>query len=311
MLITRPLSLVLAIASGTLCATAEMTSQPPAIASRGNTAKSQEQADKKPSVTNQNRNLTDKTSTAPNLIFAPKIDVKTSNSPAHSEKDSSPDYLAYTLGIIGAIIATFTLLAIRRQANIMQGTLDQIKLDAANHATETTSQIQIANNAANAASDNAKAALNAGRAHIWMKTMAFKFTRGIDQILNGHAVSYEIWNSGSTPGIANRVHLEAFLNTENQWPHIPVYTAIDLGHSGLVAPGSGHDTQDIMFPALNVNTANLALSLNSIWQKQLVLILYGYVAYTDVFDPNVEHRSGFAYRMTFSDQSPDDIFRSI
>lgn len=119
-------------------------SQPPVPSAAKITQPQQQNTAPKPSISADNSAAPNNGAASPNLIFSPKIDIKTGDDSGHSKNEPSNDYFGYILGAIGTVIALFTLLAIRRQADIMGGTLQQMKIDSADRAKEMGRQLDIA-----------------------------------------------------------------------------------------------------------------------------------------------------------------------
>src|SRR3954469_4439472 len=115
-------------------------SQPP-VPSQGKVSQpEQPQSQNKPSVADQDHGLRNDRA-SPNLTFAPRISVVTSESPKGGKQEPSADWwlVIFTGGLlIAAVVTYFTF---RRQAKTMANTLEQMKTDAAARAKEFETQI--------------------------------------------------------------------------------------------------------------------------------------------------------------------------
>jgi hypothetical protein len=163
------------------------------------------------------------------------------------------------------------------------------------HSRDMKATIKAAQITATAAGDNAKAAVTSGRAHMWMKDIGVNLILGSDGGVKKIETQYEIWNGGSTPGLAKKVHIELFYGPKDGWTDTPVYGDSLKTHSGLIGPNSGHRTQGLEFNPAPLTPAQLA----DIYEGKVWIIVYGYVVYADIIKPEVEHCSGYAYRLPF------------
>ncbi len=198
--------------------------------------------------------------------------------PHHENCAEDPALAEYTYALArytaGLVAATIFLAAL--------GVFQLVFLRRADETGRLTAQ---------AASDNAKSALNSGRAHIWMKGVILTFVRNEDASIKQIDCKYEIWNGGSTPGLANGVYLSAFFGKIADWPEIGM--ASEVTHIGLVGPNAGHSKTVI----LTAKSADDPITDNR--SEDWAYIVFGYVAYTDIIRPEIEHQAGFAYRIKF------------
>ncbi len=123
-------------------------SQPPIPSQAKGGQPQQTHATNEPSVGNQDNGAANNRVAAPNLTLSPEISIVTGGTASKAHKESTEDWpswllVIFTAGLFAAAFVTY--LTIRHQANIMAGTLEQMKIDAVARAKEFETQIKLTN----------------------------------------------------------------------------------------------------------------------------------------------------------------------
>jgi hypothetical protein len=191
----------------------------------------------------------------------------------------------------GAIVAIFTILLAISTIGLWHAT-GQLAKGARAQATDLKESLSISRQAADAASANAKAALISGRAHIWVDGVTADFERDNEGNITRITCVVRIRNGGPTPGLGKLLRIHMFREPIENWPANPVYKGTFSEAAGLIGP------QDIFHNPMIVKVALSQEEFAEILGGTRALIFYGSITYSDVFEPNVDHVSGFAYRLT-------------
>ena len=191
----------------------------------------------------------------------------------------------------GAIVAVFTIVLAWSTWGLWSAT-KRLAEGAEQQAREVRDSLAISRQAADAASLNANAALTSGRAHIWVDRVTADFTRDGEGNITRITCVVSIRNGGPTPGLGKILRIHMFREPIENWPDQPVYKGTFSEAAGLIAP------QDINYNTMVVKVALSQEEFADILAGTRALIFYGSITYSDVFVPDVDHVSGFAYRLT-------------
>jgi hypothetical protein len=193
----------------------------------------------------------------------------------------------------GAFVAFFTAFLVWSTVLLWRAT-KRLAEGAEAQSRDMQESIRVAAETAKATEANAKALLISARAHIWIERMSIIFMRDDKMNIARTEGSYTIMNWGETPGVAKRIKIHLFRDVMAVWPNEPAYKDTILETTMLLAPKCGETRQfelKIPFTSQDVEDFN---------EQRRPLIFFGYVEYVDVFDPTIEHRAGFAYRLTMA-----------
>lgn len=124
----------------TLVLMSALLSQPPAPSPSEIHQPQQHQATYKPAVGQHDNATANNVPPGSNLLFSPKISIVTGDTAGKGKEKSPANWwiIILTAGLV--IVGFFGWLTNRRQADIMAGTLAQMKIDSANRVHETAEQ---------------------------------------------------------------------------------------------------------------------------------------------------------------------------
>ena len=278
--------ILVAVIAASASILAAPTSQPPIPSALKATQPKQQQPASEPSVTQQDYAPTNKGAAIPNLTFSPKIAVETDNPASGSKQESSADWwlVAFTAGLL--IVAVVTYFTFRRQADIADATLAEMKRAADAQAKVTDQQLKIAKDTADAAKESADGVVTQLRAYT-----SIKVTEGMPprfDPVTGPWIALTISNNGQTPAYEMAQWLRIAIAAPGFEDELPGMEEDVPPHPMTLAPGMSIQIVS-EGPIPEPGVAN-AFALG-----QFAAYVYGEIRFIDAFKEQRFHRFRYFY----------------